>query len=1036
MEAIVPKLIWLIVMLRPRFLISMLLAIVVLVAPILFEALSITPHLTQISYVGLEGLFFSYYINNNRTFVVYSNSSSSNTWYTQFIDRDTGKSYGNVSKSSPLINVNESWFQQALNSRHGYASLGTKWNNAQQLLFLNTASFNGKGVVSLGFQVKALTDYLGHMDLNGGGLHLATTDGKVLLQGRLQNTHMVVAGISISFQLVKPNGEQIASTVGTVSCSSKLDATLRASLLNIQGNKYMVSCSPLDIFGVQLVYALAVPQDGIESIVHKYSKMALILLILTIIFIVVSVLSFGFIVVGVARREMHLCSSLIKQMEATRQAETKSMNKSLAIASASHDVRASLAGITGLIEISYHEVPPGSLVGTNLKQMDACIKDLLGILNSFLDTSKVEAGKMQLEEERFDVAQLVEDVVDLYHPVGMKKGIDVVLDPLDGSIMKFSQVKGDRGKLKQILCNLLSNGVKFTWEGHVTLRAWVRKPSLNNSIIASNWNAGLLRRLCCLFDKKSQAANEQHLDSLDDPNVMDFVFEVDDTGIGIPKEKQKAVFENYVQVKETALDQGGTGLGLGIVQSLVRLMHGEIGIVDKEIGEKGSCFRFNVLLSVCDRAKEDNSEIAVDSMDSMQQEDCGVTLETPSPKLTIHTSSPKLSIRSPSFGFGVLNPASPKVEGSHVVLLIQNDERLRVSQKFMESLGIKVSVVEQWERLPHTLKRIKHKYWSNSYQTCSGKSDSSCHSKSESGNSSFGAKDVPLSAMDGTHDYILSLFKKNHPPRGGSSGFILIVIDVGAGPLSELCKILSKFKSELQSDFYKVVWLANPLLHSTGFNHHKKDVLFDPDDIVKYKPFHGSCLYEVVKILPEFGGALISKRASAKVAEATSSSRYQPQTSRVKYEVEDHHVQGSEKPLAGKRILVVEDDHVSRKVATILISRLGATVELCENGKESVELVGNGLSSQTKQGGASMLLPYDYVLMDCEMPIMDGFEATRQIRKMEKSHGVHIPIIALTAHTTGGEETSMTIEAGMDIHLCKPFRSEQLLEAIRYIQNK
>lgn len=129
------------------------------------------------------------------------------------------------------------------------------------------------------------------------------------------------------------------------------------------------------------VYALAVPRDGLESLVHKYSKESLILLIVTIIFTVVSLLSFVFIVVGVAKREMHLCSSLIKQMEATRQAETKSMNKSLAIARASHDVRASLAGITGLIEISYDEVAPGSIVDTNLKQMDACIKDLLGSSN-------------------------------------------------------------------------------------------------------------------------------------------------------------------------------------------------------------------------------------------------------------------------------------------------------------------------------------------------------------------------------------------------------------------------------------------------------------------------------------------------------------------------------------------------------------------------------------------------------------------------------------------------------------------------------
>lgn len=96
---------------------------------------------------------------------------------------------------------------------------------------------------------------------------------------------------------------------------------------------------------------------------------------------VVSIVSVGFIIVRAARREMHLCASLIKQIEATRQAETKSMNKSLAIASASHDIRASLAGITGLIEICYDEVVPGSQVETNLKQMEACIKDLLGKFN-------------------------------------------------------------------------------------------------------------------------------------------------------------------------------------------------------------------------------------------------------------------------------------------------------------------------------------------------------------------------------------------------------------------------------------------------------------------------------------------------------------------------------------------------------------------------------------------------------------------------------------------------------------------------------
>ncbi|KAB1203431.1 Histidine kinase CKI1 [Morella rubra] len=142
--------------------------------------------------------------------------------------------------------------------------------------------------------------------------------------------------------------------------------------------------------------------------------MALLLLIAVISTMVVSILSVVFIVVRTAKREMHLCAALIKQMETTQQAERKSMNKSQAFASASHDIRASLAGLIGFIEICYDEVAPGSGLDINLRQMDTCAKDLLGILNSILDTSKIEAGKMLLEEEEFDLAQLLEDVVDLW----------------------------------------------------------------------------------------------------------------------------------------------------------------------------------------------------------------------------------------------------------------------------------------------------------------------------------------------------------------------------------------------------------------------------------------------------------------------------------------------------------------------------------------------------------------------------------------------------------------------------------------------
>lgn len=196
-----------------------------------------------------------------------------------------------------------------------------------------------------------------------------------------------------------------------------------------------------------------------------------------------------------------------------------------------------------------------------------------GLLNSILDASKIEAGKMLIEEEEFDVMQLLEDVVDMFHPVAMKKGVDVVLDLFDGSILKNSIVKGDRGKLKQILSNLLSNAVKFTPEGHITVRAWAWKPTLDNTTHTDDQiQKAQRKRLSWLFFWERDENKDAEAKSTPErkPNSMEFVFEVEDTGKGIPKEKRKSVFESYVQVKETAQGQGGTGLGLGIVQSLVK----------------------------------------------------------------------------------------------------------------------------------------------------------------------------------------------------------------------------------------------------------------------------------------------------------------------------------------------------------------------------------------------------------------------------------------------------------------------------------
>ncbi|KAK4487332.1 hypothetical protein RD792_006051 [Penstemon davidsonii] len=678
-------------------------------------------------------------------------------------------------------------------------------------------------------------------------------------------------------------------------------------------------------------------------------------------------------------------------MDSTQQAERKSMNKSLAFARASHDIRASLSAITGLIEICSQYAKPNTNLQTNLVQMYTTALDLLGILNSVLDTSKIEAGKMQLEEEEFDLAELVQDVVDMFHPLGVKKGVDVVYDSWDCSILKFNPVKGDKGKIKQIFCNLLSNAIKFTSEGHITVRALVRKKSKENEIIASN-QSSVLSCLSRMFYRKN-GSSFSTLDTLhtgqENHIRMEYIFDVDDTGKGIPKEKQKSVFENFVQVKETALGQEGCGLGLGIVQSLVRLMGGEIKILEKENGEKGTCFGFNMFLP------------PIQPVDTEGQDDGHQT--------EVHRY----------FGLQFFRSPSPRLEGSYVVLLISGEERRRISKRVIENLGGAVEIVKQSLDLSQVLETVKKKM---DLSQCSFSDDL-----------------FPNEESSSTKDEIESQPKRSHSKCSSSS--ILVVIDARCGPFSVLCSILANFRKDVQTFRCKVVWLEDPVTRNITKELEDGQISLPPCDHFLSKPFHGSHLYGVLALLPEFAARIqpnmLNLGQPPTIGEVHYSS--QPFSSSAEGKTLGVPVQDNEldevvihkndeennKILNGKNVLVVDDNKVLCTIATKIIQKLGAKTETCENGKDAVDLICKNL-----QDDQSSSLPFDFIFMDCQMPVMDGYEATKLIRKEEKVHGIHIPIIALTACSTK-EEIEKTLDAGMDFHLAKPILTDKLMKVIK-----
>jgi signal transduction histidine kinase/CheY-like chemotaxis protein/HAMP domain-containing protein len=681
--------------------------------------------------------------------------------------------------------------------------------------------------------------------------------------------------------------------------------------------------------------------------------------------------------------------------EKAEQLSLISKYKSEFLANMSHELRTPLNSMLVLAKL-LADNSDGSLGRKQVEYAETIYSsggDLLSLINEILDLSKVEAGKMQVEPRDSAVAELVEFARRTFGPVAEQKHLGFLTEV--GSEVPAT-VFTDPKRLQQILKNLLSNAFKFTSTGQVTLR--IR-----------------------MADTEERFAAPELVEA---DQVL--AFSVIDTGIGIPEDKQKLIFEAFQQADgTTSRKYGGTGLGLSISRELARLLGGEIRVRSS----RGAGSTFTLYLPRSYSGPERGGEPVGDS-------DVGFTpmLRELLPRDEVHgTAAPNplvddrddlgpddrvllVAVDDLEFARGLVNTAHQS--GLKALVATRGDVALSLAQRLKPyaivlQLGLPVidgwSVLDQLKRDPRT-RRIPVQVVSVDRlrgASCGG---------------GFVYLDRPFTpeAIQGAFSH-LELKANGHPrklllvdPKPELRQCVQQLIDMGE---SLEMRQLESHRAVEALDRGEVEALALDLASPGG-----RGMKLLVELVRRPARLPPVLLYSGSQLLPDDERRL-RRSAEAVLLEAAARSpeAVLAEVGRFLRRVGDQSRASAEelkelsRSLTGRKVLLVDDDARNIFALTSVLENHGMQVTFAQDGRAAMDLMEKNPE-------------LDVVLLDVMMPEMDGYQAMRAIRA--DSRWASLPVIAITARALK-DDREKCLEAGASDYLSKPVDTERLLELIR-----